>query len=72
MIMTDINNNYFIVSLPCIAIICTKFIEDDSFSTVLATARLKKFQYESTLLSSTILYRFGNSVRFSQARLVTV
>ena len=43
--------------------------EDDCFPTSLATARLNRFQYETILLSSTILYRFGNSVRFSQARL---
>jgi len=43
--------------------------EDDCFPTSLATARLNQFQYETILLSSTILYRFGNSVRFSQARL---
>jgi len=33
------------------------------------TARLNQFQYETILLCSTILYRFGNSVRFSQAKL---
>jgi hypothetical protein len=43
--------------------------EDDCFSKVLASARLNQFQYETILLSSTILYKFGNSVRFSQARL---
>jgi hypothetical protein len=43
--------------------------EDHLFTTVLATARPNQFQYKTLLLSSTILYRFGNSVRFSQARL---
>jgi hypothetical protein len=43
--------------------------EDDCFPMVLATAILNQFQYETILLSSTILCRFGNSVRFSQARL---
>jgi hypothetical protein len=43
--------------------------QDECFPTCLATARLNQFQYETILLSSTILYRFGNSVRFSQERL---